>query len=104
MTKRAKYSGNQCFLCGRQCVPATDNDGQPYMGCPVCRFSPAPTEFRPSRADVLVAQLTQAQAEIAQLRRCVEAADAMRRWYAKQLGDGPEDAYDQARAEVEEKT
>lgn len=52
----------------------------------------------------LKAQLTQAQAEIAQLRRCVEAADAMRRWYAKQLGDGPEDAYDQARAEVEEKT
>lgn len=38
MTKRKRFSGNQCFNCGRQCVPATDNLGQPYMGCPVCRL------------------------------------------------------------------
>lgn len=39
VSKKRGYSGNQCFLCGRQCVPAKDNFGQPYMGCPVCRVT-----------------------------------------------------------------
>lgn len=50
----------------------------------------------------LKAQLTQAQAEIAALRRCVEAADRVRQFYGAH-GMSPPDAfagYDQARAGV----
>jgi hypothetical protein len=36
MSKRSPYRGNQCFNCGTQCVPCTDNFGQPYQGCPRC--------------------------------------------------------------------
>jgi hypothetical protein len=33
----SRYRGNRCFFCGPQCVPCTDNMGQPYQGCPRCR-------------------------------------------------------------------
>lgn len=71
MTKRRKFSGNQCFLCGRQCVPATDNMGQPYMGCPVCRLKEPPHEGKlalpkcPTCSDcVVVAALNDRIAEL----------------------------------------
>jgi hypothetical protein len=35
---KPRFRGNQCFNCGRECVPATDAQGEPYMGCPVCRI------------------------------------------------------------------
>lgn len=34
--RKPKYRGNRCSLCGAVCVPAVDNYGQSYMGCPYC--------------------------------------------------------------------
>jgi hypothetical protein len=30
------FPPNACFNCGRPVVPAIDNHGEPYMGCPRC--------------------------------------------------------------------
>lgn len=34
--KRYGFGKGRCYLCGTICVPAVDNCGQPYMGCPCC--------------------------------------------------------------------
>lgn len=62
MKRREQRKPDGCFLCGRtDLVPLVDTSGDPYMGCPSCRFV-APEQPK------TVTTLKDARAEVERLR------------------------------------